>query len=374
MKNKLNIKNELDYYLEKKMKKILTIAVIAATMLIGTLAFANTKNETKVQMLPVFSAQTQNSDRLWVGTFQLVWNDFMDNILKGPVIFKNEKSKIAEQLNKQEFTKSMLSEDSYYTAYGRTSLELKEQIEKAIYEKFNEKSELLDKINWNDPNNAYLLYAILKKDFSYTTRFDILDKEKFNNSNKKFNYFGINKKSNASLYNSVNVLFYNSSKDYAVAIKSDKDEVILYRTNSDESFDKVFKTINKKAKNYKGNKTFTAGDQLKVPFMSFKDMTNYDELCNKEIKSKKLKERLYIAQAMQTADFNMTNTGIKLKSEAVMNIMTMSMPMETKAKGRNFYFNKTFYLFMKETGKSMPYFATRVENLDLYEYTKEVQK
>ena len=107
--------------------------------------------------------------------------------------------------------------------------------------------------------------------------------------------------------------------------------------------------------------------------MTFKNYTNYDELCNKEIKNKATKERLYIAQAMQTADFNMNNTGVKLKSEAVMNVMTMSMPLAIKQKGRNLYFNKTFYLFMKEKGKSMPYFALRVNDMDLYKYQGEVK-
>ena len=84
-------------------------------------------------------------------------------------------------------------------------------------------------------------------------------------------------------------------------------------------------------------------------------------------------KRLYIAQAMQTVDFNMNNTGVKLKSEAVMNIMTMSMPLTVKEKGRNLFFNKTFYLFMKEKDKSMPYFALRVDDMELFKYTGEVK-
>lgn len=29
--------------------------------------------------------------------------------------------------------------------------------------KFNETSDILDKIDWEDPNNAYLIYSMLKK-------------------------------------------------------------------------------------------------------------------------------------------------------------------------------------------------------------------
>lgn len=356
------------------MKKIILSALFALMFVSSGTAFSKENNDTSVKMLPVVSAESNVQNRVWVGTFQLVWNDFMDNILKGPVVFKNEKSAIAQQLNKQEFTKSMLSEDSFYTAYGRTSLALKEQIEKAILQKFNEKSELLDKIDWTHPNNAYLMYAMLKKDFDFVSKFDILTKDKFNNSKTDYPYFGIDKQSKSYLYNSVNVLFYNSPWDYAISLKSDKDEVILYRTNSNKDFDSVFKTINKKSQKYKGSKKFVAGDQFKVPFMTFKGYVNYDELCGKEIiVPSTLKERLYISQAMQTADFNMKNSGVSLKSEAVMNIMTMSLPITVKEHGRNFNFNKTFYLFMKETSKPMPYFALRVQNMDLYKYTGEVK-
>ena len=38
-------------------------------------------------------------------------------------------------------------------------------------EKFNEKSDLLDMIDWTNPNNAYLFYAMLKKQFDYEKRF-----------------------------------------------------------------------------------------------------------------------------------------------------------------------------------------------------------
>ncbi len=355
------------------MKKLIVLLFSAIVIFAGASAFAKDAKIQSVKMLPVFSADTQSPDRLWVGTFQLVWNDFMDNILKGPVVFKNEKSKLAEELNKQAFKKEMLSENSYYTAYGRTSLALKARIEKAIWEKFEEKSELLDRINWNDPNNAYLMYAMLKKDFKFLARYDILKEESFNNSKTKVKYFGIDKQSRQAMFDSVDVLFYNSPFDYAVALKSDNDEVILYRTNTKKTFDKVYQALNKKAQKYRGEKKFSAGDRLMVPFMTFKNYTNYDELCNKEILNNTTDERLYIAQAMQTADFNMNNTGVKLKSEAVMNIMTMSMPMTVEKRGRNLFFNKTFYLFMKEKDKSMPYFALRVNNMDLYKYQGEVK-
>lgn len=210
----------------KKLLSVLTAVIILLSAVFGANT-VNAKND-KVQMLPVMSAESKQPDRVWVGTFQLVWNEFADNIIKGPVLFKDGTPEVAKQLNRQSFKKSMLSEDSYYTAYGKTTLELKKQIEDAIMAKFNETSDILDKIDWEDPNNAYLIYSMLKKDFNYTTRFDILAKEKFNNSKTKYEYFGIDEKNNDRDNDGVKVLFYNNPFDYAVALQAEKDEVILY--------------------------------------------------------------------------------------------------------------------------------------------------
>ncbi len=353
------------------MKKIFAITILTAgIMLSGLILNSVAAKSAKVQMLPVISEETKTQNTLWVGTFQLVWNEFMDNIVHGMVLFKDGTPETAKLLNQQEFKKSMLSENSYYTAYGKTDLELKKQIEDAIMEKFGEKSDILDKIDWNDSSNAYLVYAMLLKDFKFTTKFDMLKKEKFGKSTYKVQYFGIDKESRQNLYEGVRVLFYNNPFDFAVAMQSDIDEVILYRTNSSKSLNDIYNELEHKSKKYRGSKKFAPGDQLKVPFMSVKDSVNYKELCNNEILNT---DRLYIAQALQTVDFNMDNSGVRLKSEAAMDIKVMSMPLTVKERGRNFFFNDSFVIFMKEKDKQLPYFAAKVKDMDMFKYMGEVK-
>ena len=349
---------------EAQMKKLLTIFALFAVV-----AGCVVAQQKRPEMLPVFSQSSGQQNKIWVGTFQLVWNEFSDNIVKGPVKFKMFESDLADELNKQEFKKSMLSENSYYTAYGVTSLNLKEEIEKALMEKFGETSELLNRVNWSDKSNAYLVYAMLKKDFKFGAKFDALkDKEKFNYSKEKYKYFGIDKESPSYMYNAVKVLFYNSPFDYAVALQGQNDEVILYRTEKNTSFKNIYASMIERSKKYKGSKDFVAGDRLKVPYMSVKQEVSYPQLCGKEILNT---DRLYIAQALQNVDFNMNNAGVRLKSEALMDIKTMSMPIPNDNWGRNFFFNKTFYLFMKEKSKPLPYYAMRVQDLSLYRYSGE---
>lgn len=319
-------------------------------------------------MIPAYSSVTKQENKLWVGTFQLVWNDFMNEVVKGPIKFKGETPLNAELLSKQEFKKSMISPESYYTAWGKTNLALKKKIEKGIMAKFGEKSAVLDKIDWNDPHNAYLFYAMLKKDFKFKSRFDILPEEAFGSAKQNIPYFGINEFSKPYLYESVDVLFYNNPFDYAVALKSYKDEVILYRTNKNKSFDEQYADVLKKSKKYKGSKKFMTGDKLKVPYMTVKQNTEFPELCKKEI----LGTNLLIDKTIQTVEFNMTRRGVKLKSEAVIDANFMSMPLEIKDKGRNFFFNKPFVLLMKERNKEVPYFAAKIQDMNLYKFTGKV--
>lgn len=349
------------------MKKILSFFIVI--LMLSAFGGRANSQDTGVQMLAAYSQKPVSQNSLWVGTFQLVWNEFQDNIVKGPVKFKNYKSELANLLDKQEFKKSMISEDSYYVTYGETNLELKKRIENAIMSKFGEKSELLDRIDWTNPNNAYLFYAMLVKNFDFDKRFDNLGKSKFGMDKKQVDYFGVKKTSGSDLYDGVRVLFYNNPFDYAVSITSKNDEVLLYRTNSNKKYNELYKTLEKKSSKFRGNKAFVRGDVLKVPYMSIKQEVSYDELCGKEILNT---DRLYIDKALQTVDFNMNNKGVKLKSEAIMNIMKMSLAPQVNDKGRNFFFNDTFVLFMREKGKSAPYFALRVKSMADFEYKGEV--
>ena len=67
-----------------------------------------------IEVLPTMYTRSNEQDRVWVGTFQLVWNDFMDKIIHNPVRFRDGAPIWVYELNKQTFKASDLSEKSYY--------------------------------------------------------------------------------------------------------------------------------------------------------------------------------------------------------------------------------------------------------------------
>lgn len=342
------------------MKKTLTAAIAGVLLLGGLSVSALDKKTETLALLPAMKYESAAPNRIWVGTFQLVWNDLMDGIVKGPVEFKGKKSKLAEELNAQSFTKEMISENSYYTKYGETSPELREIIEKAIKEKFDETSDVLNSVDWTPGPNKYTAYAMLKKDFKFLTAFDKLKMERFGKNKEKVQYFGINKKSDKILDKTVHVMFYNSSKDFAVVIYTQTDDVLyLYRTKDDKTFDKLYSDMFIKRAQYEGNSDFTEKDELKVPNIGLYKEQSFDELCNREIKG----TNMMLDKALETVEFKMDNEGVKLKSEAIIATKMSAMLPEKNLKPRKFYFDDTFVIFLQEQGKDKPYFAMRVNDV-----------
>ena len=361
------------------MKKLFAfIALFAVSFGIGfalsrltpkeVLAIGKDKTNTDFVLVPTMQSKTEQQNRAWVGTFQLVWNDFQDNIVKGPVKFvDDEKNVYAKQLNKQKFKSDMISSNSYYKTFGLVSPDLKTQIETALMQKFNETSEILDALDWTPAPNKYLFYAMLKKNFKFITAFDKLEPARFSKFSGKVDYFGIGPKSDSKLDDMVRILFYNSRDDFAVSIKTTgKDIVYLYRTDDDKTFDKLYKDMIYKERGYMGWHDFLPKDELRVPNLNLYKMQKYPELTKKQIKG----TDMMIDEAIQTLQFTMNNEGVKLKSEAAMIAKNCALvPDDKKQAPRKCYFDDTFVVFLQEYDRKAPYFALRVYDLNLINST-----
>ena len=350
----------------KNVIKLLCVVILAAIPLV---CYACMKKQA-AENLPVSVLQKtegtnmvtttdESKNDFWVCTFQLIWNDLMDKIVKGPVNFVGGNPKLADILNKQSFTEDMLSPDSYYKVLDTPSKALKAKIENDIYEKFEEKSDILDRFDWPDAPvpGSFFLYTMLIKKFEFEPEFSELDALPFNGSANRYKFFGIDKNSEFLPRLNVKVLFYNSENEYAVMLKNTQnEEVILYRTDADKSLDELYKNLTKKSE--KNEIKFGYDDNLRVPFIAVDKEVTYDSLCDKQIKN----TNFIISQAIQTVKFNMDNKCGKLKSEAAMTVK--SSAMITPPVIRNYYFDKKFVLFMKEENKPKPYFALKVKNTD----------
>ena len=75
------------------MKKIFVLFIIA-------LFFINIqKCNAEIEVLPTMQSKSTLQDRVWVGSFQLVWNDFINRVIFNPVRFREGTPTMVYELN-----------------------------------------------------------------------------------------------------------------------------------------------------------------------------------------------------------------------------------------------------------------------------------
>lgn len=316
-----------------------------------------------IEVQPTMISRSNAQDRVWVGTFQIVWNEFTDKYVHKPVRFREGTPVTVYELNARTFITDSISEKCYYKFSGDVTKNTVKSIKKAIARKFKETSDVLDGLDLVPSPNNFIVYAMLKKDFEFLKEFDKLGSSSFG-KNMTAEYFGISNKSSKNIKDGVKVLYYNSLNDFAVMLSAKGgDEVYLYKNSANKEFKNLYRDMLVKTAKYKGDLTLNKRDELKVPNIKFDVTKSFDELCGKRITG----TNISINKALETVQFNMDNKGVQLKSEAVMTFETTALPNIEEPEPRYFYFDDTFVIFLKEKDKDSPYFALRVNDITKFQ-------
>ena len=377
-------------------KSIFIIVSIIVLIALGVFAYLKINQKTEIdEPKPTSSSKTSLSstegittiltlddeitdNAIWCGTFQLIWNDLKNDLAKQDIVF-NPQLKVVENLNKETFTTKELSEESYYKKIGTPSLKLKEEIEKAIKDKFNETSDILDDFDWEnrDPLD-FFLYVMLKKDFQFEKAFEELENGKFGNYDD-VKYFGIKSDESGELRQQVDVLYYKSKDDFAIKLRTkQEDEVILCKNPEGKTFGEIYNNILEKTEvkvynmpnnqdNYESVKLYgelKEGELLKVPNIKLKEKNEIKEIENKKFEFSD--GNIYsIEKALQTIEFELDRTGGKIKSEAGMMVKNESVAIMDEI--REFSIDDTFAIFLIEKGKDKPYFAGKINDITKFQ-------
>lgn len=369
-------------------KKVLIIIIIAIIITLAILIVL--KKSKKEEQMPIEYSKdvtvvpTMNDeikqDTSWCGTFQLVWNDMKNEVVKKDIEFTPQ-LELVENLNREDFIESMLSEDYYFKIYGLKTLELKDKIEKGIKERFNQTSDILNDFDWdeeeldnsNNPDERrYFFYTMLYRKFEFLKEFDELKNGKFGQEEKETKYFGIDNNTDDSVGNQIDVLYYNSKDDFAVLINTKtNDEVIFCKNPNGNTFNEIYENMNKQANIYEGKKTFADIDEFKAPNLTLNVKREYKELANKPFKTAdSVYDTAEIQKAIQSIKFSLDKKGGEIKSEAAIdmkNYATAIEPITKKEEPRYFYVDNTFAIFFREKGKEKPYFAGRINDITKFQ-------
>lgn len=336
-----------------RITKIITIILITTIALTGIVVAVtqiykkfNTNHNINFKTTYKSSLDQNTINNLWVGTLDLAWKDLQDKINVDKIEVEGENLIFVDDLNKSNFSKEMLDSSDY-----------KIDVERTITDGYRIEATLLKELNFLVPFDNF------SKDYT---------KKTFGDGENYIKYFGINNASLEEMNENIEVLFYNKegngsllSNDFAIKLKTKEgDEIILYRTNENKSFDEYYEDIKDETEKYEGSTEFSEDDELLVPYVRVNGMISYDELYGKEIKNS---DGLYIYDVIQNVNFSLNEKGCNLSSKASMVTEYMGVGEDTKY----CYFKDDFVIFMKEKVVDHPYFALKVDNDDILEKIEE---
>lgn len=305
------------------------------------------------------------NDTVWCGTFQLIWNDLKNDLARQDIVFEPQ-LEVVKNLNKETFKTSDISDKYYYKKVGSPSTALKEEIKKAIKDKFNETSDILDNFDFvNVEPTYYFLYVMLKKEFEFEKEFQEFENGKFGEY-LNIQYFGIKKDNkNNELRNQVYVLYYNSKDDFAIKLKTkQEDEVIICKNPKANTFDAIYKDIENETSKYEGKKYIEEGEIVKIPYIKLDEKVEFTEIEHKLFYFSN--GRGYkIDKALQTIKFELDRKGGKIKSEAGMMVSDEAIMLDDEI--RSFEIDNSFAIFLKEKDKKVPYLASKIDDISKFQ-------
>ena len=304
-----------------------------------------------------------SSSAVWCGTFNLIWNDLRDELVKGDIVWLEEPmSDQVKNLNKGTFTTKELADSSYYKIYDHPTPALKTKIESSIWKKFKQKSDILDQFNFEGHgDDDWFLYTMLYKEFKFKKVFDKVGKYPFANSEVEYEYFGIKKGSSEELEQNIKIINYTDDDHFIVELLTKgNDELIIYKGFEEDNFlDAYNKVTTEESKEV--HYSFNEGDTFKMPFMKTNIMEEISEVENKNFLFSD-GTSYFIEKALQTVKFELNNEGGKIKSEAAMMVDKNAMIVNNK----HLDVDDDFILFIREKGSKLPYVAMRVQDMSLY--------
>lgn len=349
----------------KEMNKTLKVLIIGlvVTVAVSGIAYAATvaykkarskaENNTnhKITVNPVYETTLGENtvNNLWVGTLDLAWKELENKLGQDKINLVDGNLPIVDDLNNSKFTKEMLDSNDYEV-----------KVEKNL-------------------TGGYDIDATLNKELNFPVPFDnFSDYNKnmtFGDGEKFVKYFGVNNGTSEEVNKNIEILFFNNesptsalSNDFAIKLfTKEGDEIILYRTDDEKSFDEYYKDIEEKSSSYTGRTEFGEDDELLVPYVRANGMIAYNELCGKYIKGTE-NDAMYFKNVVQNVNFSLNEKGCNLGSQASIITLYMGIGSDMKL----CYFKDQFIVFMKEKDCDKPYFALKVDNDDILEGVEEL--
>ena len=304
---------------------------------------------------------------IYCSTFQLAWNE-LSEFMNGEVTLKNPAittARAVQTLNKKEFTKTLLDENSYIALADLVGNGIVEKIVKDLRERFQEKTKF--DFSGLDPSDI-LAYSFLLKVLAFEQKFDEIQTLEFNGTPVQAFGTKVRRDSPHKLLSQIRILHYKDDNEFTICLKTksnqiDSDYIILAMLEPRDTFKETLDAVNMGTPGDEIGHRIRERERLEIPKIFFDQIQGFNELCGRKILIDGKESEYFIAQALQAIKFELNEEGAKLRSEAVISARKCCMSFEEKP--RNFIFDKPFLVCLKQKESDPPYFVAWIENTDV---------
>ena len=302
-------------------------------------------NLINIGVVPTLITKLNDND-LYTCTFQLIWNDFKEEVGADIIFIDDQTNQMVLDLNQETFKESDISCEYYYKKHGYMTPGLKEEIQENILNKFNQESDILNEFTFYEDSKDYFFYSMLIKEFEVLYPFDVLNEKEF----------GLNENSKKELDQNIKVLYYKDYSNYAVLLETkSNDEIILVKGAVGNNFLETYESLD-----FDTLEEFKVDDTIRISNLDFLVNGSYKELENKKFL---IGDNSYeIDKTLEVIKFKMNNKGGSIKSEAGMSVNKMAF-----IENRHFDFSDDFTLLIKEKDKSVPYLGIKISDIEKFQ-------
>ena len=324
---------------------------------------------------------------IWCSTFQMAWDKLKNDIIGEPVEVLGAE-KLADRLNRAEFSTKNLEDESYFATAGFLKDGIIAEIQDEMTQLFpNEPAPVFDDIN-ELPLETIIAYSYLNADIEFEYPFYTSNNEfDFQDSNGTVTeVMSFCTRSDSDSENmvreQVDVLYHKqddqtSETEFAVdlCIHTNPYQVVLASVPQQKNLGKTSAVVEQKIFEFTQDPNYEqlrklrpasdirTADSLIVPDVLYKLTHHFADLEDRAIGNQPwLDQGYFIRKAMQMIDFTLGRTGVILKSDAIIIIP----PLGGAPEPRRFHFDRPFLIYVKKRGPDYsPFFVMWVDNAEL---------
>ncbi len=289
------------------------------------------------------------------GAMTLAWKDLSENIVGEPVQLQlteqdAEAQALVDQFNAATFSTDDLDEENYYvkSGYGQETVDLvnKESREKFPDKSFSDLSVQLEPLD-------ILTYAYFLVQVKYPLAFKEGTMEFMDENVESFYTHSDEQREN------VEVLHYWDNDKFILRLKVNEDgeDLIVAKGFDMENPDAILAAVTK----YTDSEgSLDDSEFFEMPKLHLDYSYSYDDLLGKYLANLGF-EDYKITEMFENIKFDMDHEGARVENEAVIQVMYDGL-LPSAEESREFILNKPFWVVMKKSDSTDPYFMLGVNN------------